>query len=123
MKTMMIALTGALALASATLLRAEACSERVLPAEKSQKVEKCPHCEAPKSECRKDHCPLCGTVRVERRCGRCDDPKKRDNLMVSAIPGDVPPPPPPTCDGCGAKASNNGSITHKSNCPYAPKKQ
>ncbi len=35
----------------------------------------------------------------------------------------APPPPPPTCTGCGAKASSSGSITHRSNCPYLPKKE
>lgn len=39
---------------------------------------------------------------------------------ASALPQQEPPPP--TCVGCGAKADANGNITHKSTCPYAPKK-
>ncbi len=102
-----------------------------LAGERWAAAEKCPHCEAPKGQCRKDHCPFCGTVRVGRRCGRCDNSKERDRLLAdravdclhasacSALPSEVPPP---TCADCGAKASSNGSITHRSGCIYAPKK-
>lgn len=34
-----------------------------------------------------------------------------------------PPVPRPTCASCGAKQKADGSISHRSNCPYAPKKK
>ncbi|HEY3400461.1 MAG TPA: hypothetical protein VGK03_07490 [Geothrix sp.] len=43
--------------------------------------------------------------------------------MTPRMVQNPPPPPPPTCVGCGAKASSSGSITHRSNCPYLPKKE
>ena len=40
--------------------------------------------------------------------------------MSQATP---PAPPRPTCASCGAKQKADGSISHASSCPYAPKKK
>jgi len=34
-----------------------------------------------------------------------------------------PPVPRPTCASCGAQQKTDGTITHRSTCPYAPKKK
>jgi hypothetical protein len=40
--------------------------------------------------------------------------------MAQATP---PPPPRPTCASCGAQQKADGSISHRSDCAYAPKKK